>query len=194
MGLFNGTCPLSNDYIEQPNAELPIVGSLKLQWLLFYMASGFAVVSVSGGLLLAFRHLKCYVRPREQRQIVRIAWYPVIFAILNAFMIYDYGISIYLDPLSGLYEPIALTSLFLLFVEFSEPVVDNREHYFRTLQNYKIKSKLFGKRTYEPIPGGCGRWFQVSFEDAIGRLSLTSAEQMGGFVLLSYCLHGDKDN
>ena len=95
---FNATCPLSKAEIDRANVEKPIVGNVTLQHLMLYISGGFTGLAVVLGTLLAITHLSCYVRPREQRQIIRIVFFPVVFCILSCFSIYSYPDSIYLKP------------------------------------------------------------------------------------------------
>jgi len=165
MHLLNATCPTSHDQNGMPNVEEPIIGSLKFQTLLLYISAGLTGVTALLCLLLAFRHLACYIRPREQRQILRIAFLPVVFTALSCLSVYSYEASQYLGPARDLYEPVALAAIFLLFVEFAAPDLDTRERYFYELEN-KVpaegQSRFSRNKIYNIIPGGSLRWYQVN--------------------------------
>lgn len=162
MGIFNDTCPVPNSVIEAPNAEQPIFGSISFQHFLFYISAGFTVVGCGLAILLAIRHLTCYVRPREQRQIVRIAFYPVVFALFSCFSVLSYPASLYLLPLANVYEPVALIGVFLLFVEFAAPDPDTREEYFRNLPHQRQVGGKFGfGGKWQIEEGGSSRWYHV---------------------------------
>ena len=161
MGLFNSTCPLSKAYIDKPNAEKPIIGNVKFQDLMFYICSGFTIWTVIISMALMIKHLMFYYRPREQRQIVRIAFLPPLYSILSLFSIYSYPDSIYLIPARTLYEPVALASLFFLYTEFVAPEPDTREMYFSQLENRKKRGGRFSRnKAYDVFPGGSLVWFQ----------------------------------
>jgi hypothetical protein len=66
-------------------------------------------------------HLHRYSAPKEQRQIIRIAFAPFIFAIVSLAEISNYSIARYIDPISSFYEAICLCALFLLYIQFSAP-------------------------------------------------------------------------
>lgn len=166
MGLFNATCPLPKDAIDGKNVEKPIVGNIKFQRLEFYIAAGFTAMCASLMFYVAVSHLSCYVRPREQRQIVRICFYPVVFAICSCFSIYNYADSLYLQPAASLYEPVSLTALFFLFVEFAAGSPDTREQYFYELEHKRQVGPRFGKKRWVSESGGSLRWFQVQPIDA----------------------------
>ena len=161
MGLFNATCPLPKDAIDSKNAEKPIVGNVTFQHLEFYIAAGFSCVCVSLMLFVAVSHLSCYVRPREQRQIIRICFYPVTFAICSAFSIFSYPVSIYAQPAAAIYEPVSLAAIFFLFVEFSAGNPEDRESYFYELEHKRQTGPRFGKKKWTTGSGGSLRWYQV---------------------------------
>ena len=162
MGLFNATCPLPKDAIDAKNAEKPIIGNVTFQHLEFYIAAGFSCVCVTLMFFVAVSHLSCYVRPREQRQIIRICFYPVTFAICSAFSIFSYPVSIYAQPAAAIYEPVSLAAIFFLFVEFSAGNPENREFYFYELEHKRQTGPRFGKKKWTTGSGGSLRWYQVS--------------------------------
>ena len=171
MTLFNSTCPLPKSYVDLPNAEKPIVGSIKFQQLMLYIGAAFTVLNAFFTLSLMVRHLLCYTRPREQRQIIRIVFYPMVFGVFSLFSIYSYPDSLYLSPAQEIYEPVALVSLFILFAEYAAPDQESRELYFYQLENRKQKGGKFSrKKGYDVIPGGSLRWYQVSIRPSTPRL------------------------
>ena len=79
------------------------------------------------------------------------------------FSIYSYPDSLYLEPAQEIYEPVALVSLFFLYVEYAAPDQESRELYFHQLDNRKQKGGRWSrKKGYDVIPGGSLRWYQVS--------------------------------
>lgn len=79
-----------------------------------------AITLVSSVALVAM-HLYRYCAPREQRQIIRIAFAPFVFALISLAEIYNYSIARYIDPISSFYEAICLCALFLLYIQFAAP-------------------------------------------------------------------------
>lgn len=107
MGLKDGNCPVPDgveDLSIQGNAHkvMTIVALVGL-------ATTF-VISVS----LIVQHLRRYRLPKEQRQVIRIAFAPVVFAAVSFCQVLDYKIAQYIDPIGDLYEAFALCALFLL--------------------------------------------------------------------------------
>lgn len=158
--LFNTTCPIPLSEIRRPNVELPLFGRTTFQDILVYISLGSAVYTTLVSCYLASTHLLHYVRAREQRQIIRLAFYPMFFAVFPAASVYSYPDSIYLRPAGDLIEPICLAALFLLFLEYAEPNHDHREEYFSQLE-LRVQAKRFSSQT-KSLPGGSYRWFQVS--------------------------------
>ncbi|KAI0431894.1 organic solute transporter Ostalpha-domain-containing protein [Xylaria sp. FL1042] len=164
MGLFNATCPLPKDEIEGGPAEQPIVGNITFQNLLFYISLAFTGITVLSCLSIAITHLCCYVRPREQRQVLRILFYPVVLAVTSSFSILNYTAYLYLWPAAGLYEPISLAAIFFLFVEFAAPDASTREQYFNELEAKRQKGGRFElKKAWTLVPGGSLRWYQSKY-------------------------------
>lgn len=162
--LFNGTCPIPLSVIKEPNREKPIFGKTTTQDLLVYISVASAGYTIIVCCYLILTHLLHYVRAREQRQIIRLAFYPLFYAVFSAASVYTYPDSIYLRPAGDLIEPISLAALFLLFLEFAEPNPDRREEYFGSLE-LKYQVKRFSKEM-QTVPGGSYRWFQVSSTSA----------------------------
>ncbi|KAI1260590.1 organic solute transporter Ostalpha-domain-containing protein [Xylariaceae sp. FL1019] len=164
MGIFNATCPLPNDEIAGGAAESPIVGNVTFQKLLFYISIVFTGLAVLSCLSIAITHLRCYVRPREQRQVLRILFYPVFLAVTSSFSILDYEAYLYLWPAAGLYEPISLAAIFFLFVEFAAPDATTREQYFNSLDGKRQKGGRFQlKKAWTIVAGGSLRWYQSKY-------------------------------
>lgn len=159
-GLFNATCPIPLSEIRKPNIEQPLFRNVTTQDVLVYIGLASSAYTTIACSYLAIAHLFHYVRAREQRQIIRLCFYPLFFAVFSTAAIYDYPNSIYLEPARDLIEPISLAALFLLFLEFAEPDVNRREEYFSSLE-LRVQMGRFSKQT-KVIPGGSYRWFQVS--------------------------------
>ncbi|KAI1735807.1 organic solute transporter Ostalpha-domain-containing protein [Xylaria scruposa] len=161
---MTATCPLPKDEIEGGPSEQPIVGNITFQQLLFYISLVFTGITILSSLSITVSHLRCYVRPREQRQVVRILFYPVILAVTSTFSILNYTAYLYLWPAAGLYEPISLAAIFFLFVEFAAPDASTREQYFNNLEAKRQKGGRFElKKAWTLVPGGSLRWYQGKY-------------------------------
>ncbi|KAK5122278.1 hypothetical protein LTR85_004189 [Meristemomyces frigidus] len=114
MGIFSGNCPVpkgATSYSTKGTAHTPM--------LLVALACTAATVAISLSLIIT--HLRRYRVPKEQRQIVRIAFSPAVFAIISLFEIYNYATAQYIDPIGDVYESFCLCALFLLYLQFAAP-------------------------------------------------------------------------
>ena len=123
---------------------------------------------------LIFTHLTIWVRPNEQKQIVRIILFAPIFAIFNFFALWFYQLSWILWPFPELYECFALVAVFYLMVLYVSPDEGNRETFFHHLQR-------IGRYSQQPKHGrGSLRWFQVTwvlvFQILLAKLVINAAE------------------
>ena len=107
-----GSCP-----------ELPqpvfVKGSAHTGMLYFGIAC--AVITTIAMLFLIITHLARYSRPREQRQIVKMAFMPIVMAVCCAAALVGYAEAAYIQPLAELYDALALPAFFLLLVQFTVP-------------------------------------------------------------------------
>lgn len=156
-------CPLPKNWEEFSVNPVKILGPFTLQHLLFLFSIACAGITTSISLFLITKHLHRYTEPKQQRQIVRIIFTPVVFAVLSALSILSYSVAKYLQPLIDLYEAFALASLFLLYVEYVAPDEHTRLAYFSAIENHKPKSKFKPTGAYTVVPGGSLRWYHVGY-------------------------------
>jgi hypothetical protein len=112
-----------------------------------------AITVMSSG-YLAWKHVRNYTAPQEQRQILRIIALPVFYSLFNFLALCWYGTYQYVQPLAGLYESFAIAALFFLLLEWVCPEGTDREKYF---DEFPFK----GKKGVV-VEGGSLAWFQVS--------------------------------
>ena len=165
MGLFSSsdghTCPATKNAATAVTVGLPIVGSTTFQHLMLYICSACLGIVGITCFLNIFMHLSHYSAPKQQRQIVRIVFTPVVFCLFSVGTVANYSSAIYMAPIQDLYETFAMMSIFLLFVEWVAPNPLARDEYFTNVENYKSKGGLFSKsKSYEIIPGGSFGWFK----------------------------------
>lgn len=156
-------CPLPKNWEEFSVNPVKIVGPSTLQHLLFLFSIVCAGITTIISLYLITKHLHRYTEPKQQRQIVRITFTPVVFATLSALSILSYSVAKYLQPLIDLYEAFALASLFMLYVEYVAPDEHTRPAYFSALENRKPKNKWKPAGAYTVVPGGSLKWFNVGY-------------------------------
>ena len=151
MTLFkhsDATCPDEGD---NATGE-PITRTLTFQHILLVAGGVCTLITVGCSIYLIVMHLRQYVKPLEQRQMVRVIFTPVVFAVLSFLSIAFYGAAIYLDPIALLYEAFALASLFLLFIQYVAPGGHHTKQSF-----YNIRFSL-----QNVTPGRSFEWFIVN--------------------------------
>ncbi|KAF2717476.1 hypothetical protein K431DRAFT_210915, partial [Polychaeton citri CBS 116435] len=79
-------------------------------------------------------HLRRYRCPREQRQIIRIVFIAVVYAVVSFFQIYDYEIAEYIAVIPDLYEAFCICALFLLYLQFAAPASTFGEEMFEAVR------------------------------------------------------------
>lgn len=97
-----------------------------------------------------------YTRPNEQRQIVRIIQFPMVFGFCNFLALWRYPASPYLTQLAEFYEIFALAGMFLLLTYYVCPDPSMYESYFAHLPRVNRRGKPIHDR-------GSLRWFYYSW-------------------------------
>lgn len=88
--------------------------------MLYVSGVGTAVTFVIFVSLIS-NHLRRYRCPKEQRQIIRLAFAPFVFALVSFFEVFSYSAAPYIDPIGDLYEAFCLCALLLLYIQFAAP-------------------------------------------------------------------------
>lgn len=156
-------CPLPDNWEEFSVNPVKIAGPFTFQHLLFIFSIACAGLTTLISLFLITKHLHRYTVPKQQRQIIRIIFTPVVFAVLSALSILSYSVAQYMQPLTALYEAFALASLFLLLIEYVAPNENTRDSFFENLEQHKPKSQWIPTKGYTVVPGGSGKWYKIGF-------------------------------
>ena len=157
MGLFSPhgssstvTCPVEGS----TQGGVPIAGSLTLQHIMLICRGACTALTLALSLSLILKHISRYSNPLEQRQIVRLVFTPVVFAVKNLLGIAFYSASIYITPVADLYEAFALAALLMLYVFYVAPDRSQHDQFFAMTQNRGRKGEV--------TPSGSFNWFSVS--------------------------------
>lgn len=145
------TCP-ANPATANVTAEV-VAGSLTFQQLILIISGAALAITLLISLFSIVRQLRYYARPKEQRQIIRIVFTPVLFSILSTICIASYPASLYISPLQNLYEAFGIASLFMLFVHYVCPDPRAYNKFFGDLENTDKQGAI--------IPGGSLNWLRV---------------------------------
>jgi len=111
------------------------------------------ITTLSSG-YLAWKHVRNYTAPQEQRQILRIIALPIFYSLSNFLALCWYRTYQYIQPIAGVYESFAIAALFFLLLEWVCPEGTDREKYFDEFP-FKDKKGVI-------VEGGSLDWFHVS--------------------------------
>jgi hypothetical protein len=101
-------------------------------------------------------HLFHWVKPLEQKQIVRIILFVPIYSQLAFWGLWFYHSNGYLVPLGQCYEGLALIALFVLYVQLVAPFASYRDAFLGLLE----RRWIFGSQKHDRASRG---WFRVSW-------------------------------
>ncbi|KAF8861564.1 hypothetical protein BDZ45DRAFT_740340 [Acephala macrosclerotiorum] len=138
MGIFNDqdsssksnhTCP--NKSLADPPQEA-FAGSLSFHQVAVLISAACTVISCLLCFFLIFRHATRYAVPKEQKQIIRMIFILPVFAVSALLSVAFNDASIYIQPLTTLYESFALSAFFLLLLAFVQEDDEERQAFFQT--------------------------------------------------------------
>lgn len=127
----------SNDECEgvhQNDVGIKLKTGITSQQTLEYISAAALGLTVILGVGLITTHLARYTVPREQRQIVRIIFFPIFFAIMAFLSVAFYDTAIYLRPVASIYEGICLPCLLILYFHYVCPVEQSLWDFFSHVQ------------------------------------------------------------
>jgi len=101
--------------------------------LALFICAIFGGISVIIALILVFRHATHYLRPWEQRHIIRILLMIPIYSVVSFLSYLYYRRSVYFEVLRDCYEAFAIASFFTLLCHYVAPTLHDQKDYFRTL-------------------------------------------------------------
>jgi len=123
-----------NTTLESSNiTEDPIFASVTFHDLSIVLAAVFGLISVMVALFLVFEHATHYLRPWEQRHIIRILIMIPIYSTVSFLSIVFYRKSTYFEVLGACYEAFAIASFFTLLCNYVAPNLHEQKEYFRKL-------------------------------------------------------------
>lgn len=117
--------------------------------LVLSAAFGLLAIIISSALILL--HATHYLKPYEQRHIIRILLLIPIYSAVSFLSYYFYQHAIYYDILEGCYEAFAISSFFTLLCHYIAPNLHDQKDYFRGL---KPKNWFWGVFGLQMITGG----------------------------------------
>ncbi|KAI9832797.1 MAG: hypothetical protein M1819_004017 [Sarea resinae] len=98
------------------------------------LSAVFALISVIVSFLLIFRHATHYLRPDEQRHIIRILFMIPIYSTVSFLSYLFYRHAVYFEVARDCYEAFAIASFFALLCHYIAPSLHEQKDWFRKLK------------------------------------------------------------
>ena len=109
-----------------------------------FLAAVFGGIALCIGLTLIYLHATHYIKPYEQRHVIRILFLIPIYSTVSFLSYVFYRHAIYFDILEGCYEAFAISSFFSLLCCYIAPNLHDQKDYFRTLKPVNWFWGVFG--------------------------------------------------
>jgi hypothetical protein len=114
-------------------SEDPIFGHVTFHHLGLFLSAIFGLISVVIALALVFGHATHYLRPWEQRHIIRILLMIPIYSAVSFLSLVYYRKAVYWQVIGNCYEAFAIASFFTLMCHYIAPNLHEQKAYFRQL-------------------------------------------------------------
>ncbi|KAL2433399.1 hypothetical protein ABEF95_004086 [Exophiala dermatitidis] len=148
--------PVCNTTLEDMTiSEDPIWHDYTFHRLGLYLGAIFSLIAVAVSFLLIFLHATHYLKPWEQRHIIRILFMVPVYAAVSFLSYYYYNHSVYFEVIRDCYEAFAIASFFSLLCAYVAPDLHQQKVYFRTItpKKWVWPMKYFQKCTGGPEKG-----------------------------------------
>ncbi|KAF2678115.1 DUF300-domain-containing protein [Lentithecium fluviatile CBS 122367] len=127
------TCA-SDKYEHETIVEKPLWKELTFHHLGLILSATFGAIAVAVAFLLVLRHATHYLKPYEQKHIIRILVMIPIYAVVSFLSYLYYHNAIYFELLRDCYEAFAIASFFTLMCHYIAPNLHEQKEYFRNMQ------------------------------------------------------------
>lgn len=124
--------------------EKPLFGSLTFHRLGLLLCVIFGLISVVIAFFLIVQHATHYLKPWEQKHIIRILLMIPIYSTVSFLSYLYYRHAIYFEVLRDCYEAFAIASFFTLLCHYVAPTLHEQKDYFRQLQPKNWFWSVFG--------------------------------------------------
>ncbi|MCJ1353989.1 MAG: hypothetical protein MMC33_003976 [Icmadophila ericetorum] len=125
-------CNETSEYEPIIEEKLPI--GLTVHHLGLILSAAFGLASVILSMYLIWRHATHYLKPYEQKHIIRILFLVPIYSTVSFLSYIFYKHAIYFQTIRDCYEAIAIASFFTLLSNYMAPDLRSQKDYFRTLE------------------------------------------------------------
>ena len=118
------------------------------------IAAIFTAISLLVSFALIGFHATRYLKPWEQKHIIRILFMVPIYSAVSLLSFYYYQHSVYFEVIRDCYEALAIASFFSLMCSYLAPDLHQQKIYFRTITP---KPWVWPMRYLQKITGGAER-------------------------------------
>ena len=138
---------LENEYI----VEEPLWGNVTFHTLGLGISATFGLISIIISLYLIMQHALHYLKPNEQKYIMRILVMVPIYSFVSCLSYLYYRETVYFQVIRDCYEAFAIASFFTLLCSYIAPSLHDQKDYFRTIS---VKNWLLGVFWMQKCTGG----------------------------------------
>ncbi|KAK4999946.1 hypothetical protein LTR66_001126 [Elasticomyces elasticus] len=124
--------------------EVPLWKGIEFHRFGLVLSAVFALISASVACYLIFQHATRYLRPWEQKHIIRILLMIPIYSTVSFLSYLYYRHAIYFEVLRDCYEAFAIASFFTLLCHYIAPNLHDQKDYFRGLKPVNWFWGVFG--------------------------------------------------
>ncbi|KAI9706857.1 MAG: hypothetical protein M1820_004636 [Bogoriella megaspora] len=136
-------CPSDQDH-QKIGIEDPIWHNVRFHDFGLVFCAVFGGISVLIGFYLIAMHATHYLRPWEQRHIIRILLMIPVYSFVSFLSYVFYTESIYFQVIRDCYEAFAIASFFTLLSNYIAPNIHDQKDYFRRIVPFNWFWGVFG--------------------------------------------------
>lgn len=114
--------------------EDPLFHNVTFHHLGLWLSAGFGLISVVISLVLIMQHALHYLKPAEQKHIIRILFMIPVYSVASFLSFMFYRQAVYFEVLSACYEAFAISSFFTLLCHYVAPTLHEQKDYFRSIK------------------------------------------------------------
>ncbi|KAF2657244.1 DUF300-domain-containing protein [Lophiostoma macrostomum CBS 122681] len=129
----NATCESAEQEDDKVSKEPLWKGGLTFHHLGLIISATFGAIAIAISLFMLWRHATHYLKPWEQKHIIRILVMIPIYALVSFLSYLNYHHAIYFEVLRDCYEAFAIASFFTLMCHYIAPDLHQQKQYFRDI-------------------------------------------------------------
>jgi hypothetical protein len=159
-----------NDILpDADGTETPLWKGFTFHHFGLFLAAIFGLISVIMSLFLIMQHAMHYIKPNEQKHIIRIVFMIPVYSIVSFLSYLFWRQAIYFEVLRDCYEAFAISSFFALLCNYVANNLHDQKDFFRSItpKNWFLQffylQKCTGGENKGPLrkPRSGLTWFNV---------------------------------